>query len=363
MRPEFMHTNVPSHVIRNHAVANTQSASKKYNSSKCLEKTLNITGIETIYLITLIRDGLKIAEETEEFDVDMNVRKDLTGTTQLFSPVEGPSSQLDKLLPGQEIKFNNEDLISNQGNFILGFFVLKSNNYYLGIWYNDNRQRLDNLVWVANRDTPVLDNSGSLTIDNNGNLKISNNGSLSIVLYSGEERGNNTIAVLLDNGNFVLREQSSGRQLWQSFDYPTHVLLPGMKLGVNQKTGQTWSLRSWRGSMVPEVGSFTFGLDPNQTNRLVILWHGNIYWTSEPWNNGSFKYLYSNYYFSHVSNENETYVNYSLINQDFTKSPSLTIDYLGYLNDSGGAIVYCSPFAYNPFYFGFRKWMCDEKAT
>ncbi|KAK7843511.1 g-type lectin s-receptor-like serine/threonine-protein kinase ces101 [Quercus suber] len=262
MRPEFMHTNVPSHVIRNHAVANTQSASKKYNSSKCLEKTLNITGIETIYLITLIRDGLKIAEETEEFDVDMNVRKDLTGTTQLFSPVEGPSSQLDKLLPGQEIKFNNEDLISNQGNFILGFFVLKSNNYYLGIWYNDNRQRLDNLVWVANRDTPVLDNSGSLTIDNNGNLKISNNGSLSI-----------------------------------------------------------------------------------------------------PWNNGSFKYLYSNYYFSHVSNENETYVNYSLINQDFTKSPSLTIDYLGYLNDSGGAIVYCSPFAYNPFYFGFRKWMCDEKAT
>ncbi|XP_065635619.1 G-type lectin S-receptor-like serine/threonine-protein kinase CES101 [Quercus suber] len=285
--------------------------------------------------------ALKIAEETEEFDVDMNVRKDLTGTTQLFSPVEGPSSQLDKLLPGQEIKFNNEDLISNQGNFILGFFVLKSNNYYLGIWYNDNRQRLDNLVWVANRDTPVLDNSGSLTIDNNGNLKISNNGSLSIVLYSGEERGNNTIAVLLDNGNFVLREQSSGRQLWQSFDYPTHVLLPGMKLGVNQKTGQTWSLRSWRGSMVPEVGSFTFGLDPNQTNRLVILWHGNIYWTSEPWNNGSFKYLYSNYYFSHVSNENETYVNYSLINQDFTKSPSLTIDYLGYLNDSGGAIAKC----------------------
>ena len=31
---------------------------------------------------------LKIAEETEEFDVDKNVRKDLTGTTLLFSPVE-----------------------------------------------------------------------------------------------------------------------------------------------------------------------------------------------------------------------------------------------------------------------------------
>ena len=143
-----------------------------------------------------------------------------------------------------------------------GFFGLKSNKCYIGIWYNDNRQRLDNLVWVANRDTPVLDNSGSLTIDNNGNLKISNNGSLSIVLYSGQERGNNTIAVLLDNGNFVLREQSSRRQLWQSFDYPTHALLPGMKLGVNWKTGHTWSLRSWRGVNVPEVGDLTLVLIP-----------------------------------------------------------------------------------------------------
>ena len=263
----------------------------------------------------------------------------------------GPSSQLDTLFPGQEIKFQDGDLVSSQGNFVLGFFELKNNNYYLGIWYNDNRQRLEKLMWVANRDTPIFNNSGSLTIDNNGNLTISDNGSLSIVLYSGQEKGNNTIAVLLDNGNFVLHEKSSGRQLWQSFDYPTHVLLPGMKLGVNWKTGHTWSLRSWKGVNVPEVGDFTLVLNPNQTNRLVILWHGNIYWTSEPWNNGSFKYLYSNYYFSHVSNENETYFNYSLKNQDFTTSPSLTIDYLGFLNDSRGAIVGCSPFNTDPIYF------------
>ena len=266
----------------------------------------------------------------------------------------GPSSQLDKLLPGQEIKFNNGDLVSNQGNFMLGFVELKSNNYYLGIWYNDNRGRLENLVWVANRDTPIFNNSGSLTIDNNGNLKISDNGSISIVLYSGQEKGNNTIGVLLDNGNFVLREQSSGRQLWQSFDYPTHVLLPGMKLGVNWKTGHTWSLRSWRGLNVPEVGDFTLVLNPNQTNRLVILWRGNIYWTSEPWNIGRLKLSYSNYSFSHVSNENETYFSYSLINQDFTKSPSLTIDYSGILFDSGGVMVDCSPLIDEPIYFGIE---------
>lgn len=55
--------------------------------------------------------------------------------------------------------------------------------------------------------------------------------------YSGHET-RNISAVLLDNGNFVLGEMSSGRQLWQSFDRPSHVLLPGMKLGVNRETGQ-----------------------------------------------------------------------------------------------------------------------------
>ena len=79
----------------------------------------------------------------------------------------------------------------------------------------------ENLVCVANRDNPIFKHSGSLTIDNNGNLKISDNGSLSIVLNSGQEASNASAAVLLDNGNFVQREQISGRQLWQSFDYPT----------------------------------------------------------------------------------------------------------------------------------------------
>ena len=92
-----------------------------------------------------------------------------------------------------------------------------------------------------------------------------------------EQEVSNTSAILHDNGNFVLREQSSGRQLWQSFDYPTDTFLPGMKLGINRKTGHTWSLRSWRSSMVPKVGDFTFGMDPNHTDRLVILWHGNNY--------------------------------------------------------------------------------------
>ena len=70
----------------------------------------------------------------------------------------GPSSSLlETLVQGQEVK-DGDELVSAQGNFKLGFFTLQSNNYYLGIWYNDNRQRQDNLVWVANRDTPIFNN-------------------------------------------------------------------------------------------------------------------------------------------------------------------------------------------------------------
>ncbi|KAK0602356.1 hypothetical protein LWI29_032574 [Acer saccharum] len=36
-----------------------------------------------------------------------------------------------------------------------------------------------------------------------------------------------------------------GQILWQSFDSPTSAFLPGMKLGINHKTGQNWSLTSW----------------------------------------------------------------------------------------------------------------------
>jgi len=49
---------------------------------------------------------------------------------------------------------------------------------------------------------------------------------------------------------------NSNTFLWQSFDYPTDSLLPGMKLGVNRKTGHNWSLVSWFTPSTPASGPF-----------------------------------------------------------------------------------------------------------
>ena len=274
------------------------------------------------------------------------VQKLILGLLCLLLFLEPSSQQIRILMQGQEITYGTDLFSGGQGNFRLGFFRLARYNFYLGIWYNDNRAPIhENVVWVANRDTPIFNNSGSLTIDGYENLKISYNGGLSIVLYS-RQLGNDTSAALLDNGNFVLRERSTGRQLWQSFDYPTHALLPGMKLGVNRKTGHTWSLRSWRGRTMPEAGDFTFGMDPNHTDRLVILWHGNNYWTSPALNNNHINSSdwsdTFDYVSSHVSNENETYFTYS-VGKDITTPQRLTIDYLGNLNGSSGTLVRCDP--------------------
>jgi hypothetical protein len=118
-----------------------------------------------------------------------------------------------------------------------------------------------------------------------------------------------------------------------------------MKLGVDHKTGQTWSLRSWRGPDIPDVGSFTFGLDPNHTNQLVILFHGELYWTSGSWYKGYFNSssgLKDSYWnFSYISNENETYFSYS-VEKDVATSPMLWIGYLGRLWDDTFILVDCT---------------------
>ncbi|KAJ4718138.1 putative Receptor protein kinase [Melia azedarach] len=308
-------------------------------------------------------------------------------------------SQTDKLLQGQVLK-DGDELVSAFGNFRLGFFSPDgTTDRYLGIWYHipTDRRRLFHLeymyytyttsrrdwvdynqfvsdynnyskekrlvqdfiefssvsrpVWVANRNFPILSNeSASLTVDStDGNLKILRNGGDPIEITSVRGTGN-TRATLLKNGNFVLCEMNSdgstGKQLWQSFDYPTDTLLPGMKLGINLKTGQKWFLQSWSiESKSPVEGSYILGMDPNITNKLIIWKGGEVNWTSEVLGEKSYVSYATGpslYNFSFTSNEEERYVNYS-VHEDVS-FPILTIGTSGGLTDDTGRNVLCSGF-------------------
>ncbi|XP_023908134.2 G-type lectin S-receptor-like serine/threonine-protein kinase CES101 [Quercus suber] len=104
------------------------------------------------------------------------------------------------------------------------------------------------------------------------------------VIYSGGGETQNTSTVtLLDTGNLVVREVNSdgsiGSSLWESFDHPTDTLLPGMKLGVNHKTGRNWSLTSWLTQYDPASGPFTLEWEA-KTSRLVIKRRGVPYWST-----------------------------------------------------------------------------------
>ncbi|KAK3219766.1 hypothetical protein Dsin_013736 [Dipteronia sinensis] len=248
-------------------------------------------------------------------------------------------SQRDKLQQGDELK-DGEELLST-----------------FGVWYNKPEDRRiyqpsyyevqsRKVVWVANKNSPIIDKSGSLRIDStDGNLKIFHNGGNPIAITSVEGARNSSVT-LVQSGNLVLHElYSNGSMkgmLWQSFDYPTDTLLPGMKLGINLQTGHQWFLQSWLFDECLAEGSYTFGMDPNLTDRLIIKWRGEVKWTSGLWQNGEFKsWEVGSYKFSYTSNEQEKYFNYS-VKYDVTSFPTLRIDNYGYLNVDSGVLTACS---------------------
>ncbi|KAL6508900.1 hypothetical protein OROHE_021459 [Orobanche hederae] len=278
-------------------------------------------------------------------------------------------SETDTLLQGQELK-DWDYLISSNKVFTLKFFGFGTSiSPYLGIFYNPlrtksptlkiyayrfsriyyatdehgNAQEGDKAVWVANRNNPSTDIYGKLMIDRHGKLSILSGEEGTVVdLFSPTPVvTRNTSATLLANGNFVLEELnpdgSIKRVLWQSFDYPTDTLLPGMKLGINLKTGHQKSLTSWRSEKLPADGSFTLTVDPNGTGQMVILRRGNIHWMSGSWQNGGFENVdlqFSGpdvrlYYTSNVTDQSFMY-----LTKTYDSLPALTMNLDGQLRGS-----------------------------
>ncbi|PON80475.1 Bulb-type lectin domain containing protein, partial [Parasponia andersonii] len=157
------------------------------------------------------------------------------------------------------------------GVFVLGFFSpSKTQNYYLGIWYQIDPSRT--VVWVANREKSVSFYSELRISD--GNLVLFNESKEAIV-WSTNINSTTTFfvqAVLVDNGNLVFNDGSnSSKPLWQSFDHLSHTGLPGSKIGYNKvtKTSQFLTLRISLEDPTPGL----FSLDFDRNDSFIILWN------------------------------------------------------------------------------------------
>ncbi|KAG6661033.1 hypothetical protein CIPAW_03G147000 [Carya illinoinensis] len=231
-------------------------------------------------------------------------------------------AQKDAIKPGEVLGYSQQ-LVSADGRFQLGFFDLSNPvGAYLGIWYTDDT--FNHRLWIANRDTLISVGQGNLTMDGDGLLKILHDGGSPIPLNA-NKTAPNSIAALENSGNFVVKELNSDgstkRIIWESFDYPTNTLLPGMKLGINYKTGKKWTLTSYLAAENPAPGGFSLewiNLVANGIRQLAIRHRGDLYWLSGVGSNSDFANVGSMssdagiYNFSYVTNENESYFSYSV---------------------------------------------------
>ncbi|XP_021287347.1 G-type lectin S-receptor-like serine/threonine-protein kinase At4g27290 [Herrania umbratica] len=141
------------------------------------------------------------------------------------------SNALDKISPSESLT-DGTTLVSSDGSFVLGFFTPgSSENRYLGIWYNNIP--MQNVVWVANRITPINDTTGLLKIESTGRVVLLGQNQTTVWSINSTGAAQNTILQLLDSGNLVARDGNDGdseNYFWQSFDHPTDTMLPGMKI-------------------------------------------------------------------------------------------------------------------------------------
>uniref|UniRef100_A0A803L8I7 non-specific serine/threonine protein kinase n=1 Tax=Chenopodium quinoa TaxID=63459 RepID=A0A803L8I7_CHEQI len=185
----------------------------------------------------------------------------------------------------------NSTLVSPGEVFEFGFFTPDGNHdtrRYLGIWYfNQHNPKV--IVWVANRDKPLLEPNGSLLIKHGYAMLLDkkgasywSTGTSNSPIVSASANFTNILLCLNDNGNLVLslsrspeRRQLTDILRWQSFDYPTDTFLPEMVVS---------NLTSWETSNNPAQGKYDFmlQLQGNNQYKLVISKKGSqYYWESK----------------------------------------------------------------------------------
>ncbi|CAD6229577.1 unnamed protein product [Miscanthus lutarioriparius] len=235
-----------------------------------------------------------------------------------------PSTSTDTIYRNTSLT-GNQTLVSAGGIYALGFFspAGADGRTYPGIWYA-SIPGPTTVVWVANRRDPVVNSPAALQLSDGGRLVILDGNNDTVWSSAVPTVGNVTAAQLLDTGNLVLSADGSGSWpsvAWQSFDYPTDTLLPGMKLGVDTRAGITRNITAWRSPSDPSPGDVTFKLVIGGLPQFFLLRGATRVYTSGPWNGDiltGVPYLKAHdFTFKLVYSPDETYYSY------FIREPSL----------------------------------------
>nr|XP_043620445.1 G-type lectin S-receptor-like serine/threonine-protein kinase At4g27290 [Erigeron canadensis] len=233
------------------------------------------------------------------------------------------SIAISTITPNQSIS-DGQTITSDDEAFKMGFFSpsTSSRNRHFGIWYN--KISVMTVVWVANRETPILDNSGVLLLNDKGTLVLTNH--TNRIIWSSNSsitRGNDQVAQLLDTGNLVIRDKNdvdTENYLWQSFDHPGDTFLPSMKFGKDFVRGVDKYLTSWKSFDDPSIGEYTNRFDPNGYPQILMRKGSEVRYNSGPWNGKRFSgmpNLKPNdiYTFGFEFDDKELYYKYELVNK------------------------------------------------
>ncbi|KAL1832218.1 hypothetical protein ACET3Z_001869 [Daucus carota] len=233
----------------------------------------------------------------------------------------------------------DETIVSSDGNFELGFFKPGNfSKYYIGIWFKKVSART--VIWVANRERPITDKYSSELQVVDGNLVLFDETHTEVWSTNTKLKSSRAVAILLDEGNLVLRNGSSNSIVWQSRDYPSDTWLPGGYLGYDKRANRTQILTSWKNSEDPSPGLYTFELDP-VGNQYLLRWNrSRQIWTSGVWNGRLFTNVPEMasgviFSFTYRSNTNGSYLTYFLENTSSITQWRFIVDYKGQIKELG----------------------------
>ncbi|KAJ4800686.1 Serine/threonine-protein kinase [Rhynchospora pubera] len=198
-----------------------------------------------------------------------------------FTNVDGKGNALN----ASEALQDDQLLTSTNGIFQLGFFNTTSSNIrYLGIWYNLPSKMI---VWVANRDHPIISGSGTFYLSPAGTLFIQNSTGQDIWSTGSQFSQGEPQACLLDSGHLVVNDTETGKILWQSSYQLSDSLLANTPLGYVKLLDSTleYQLSSWNSTGIdPSPGQYVRKFDPARKNELVTFKGSYVFYRTGPWN-------------------------------------------------------------------------------